>query len=712
MSGIISYFNHLPGKGQSHRSDGTMSIQDFVAHIQFGKWREIIEPIRAEKDKAKRDALKKNLISVTCSGVFNERREDSMLSHSGFICIDVDNFTDKSRVIKDPYTYACFNSVSGLGFAVLVKISPAKHKESFLFIQRHYYDNYGIVVDRAPQNVASLRYVSFDPHCKINPRSLTSKTLSEPKKKPASLPIILSDDRVGEYVKEAVSRGLNIASSYFDYLNLSFAISNGFGEVGRAYFHALSSQDTKYNSVHADRQYDLALKRGKTGVTVGTFYHMLKSAGIDIKNEGTRETAIAAMGKKAGRSKEDVTKQLIEINKANPVTAKFLVDQVFSRDDITLKTVTADPERLIESLVEWMSQNHTMKRNCYTKFIDESGEIITTERMNSIYLRARAAFNTGEVTFDLVKRIINSDFIPTYNPIAEYIDKNSYRNTTGNIKAIACTIDSDTPGGFTFVSKWLLGIIAVYMGEPVRYRLALVGVGRTGKTQWFRRLLPKGLASLYGESTLSAGKDDELLMCQKLVLMDDELDGKSRVDEKRIKNLSSKSTFSLRVPYGTHNEDFKRLAILCGTANETDIITDRTGNTRYLVINVNSINHASYNEIDKDELFMEMYRTYIEEGPDCWYLNENENAVLSEASNEHTEINNERELLENYFLPSTEPGMVTEMTATQIKIHIESHSRQQIKSMKYFGIELKKYFGEQDRTKGTRLYRVIVKSQT
>lgn len=708
---MISYYNHLPPKGQPHKSDGTMSIDDFIGGVQFGKWKELIEPIRAEKDKAKRDALKKNLVSVTCSGVFNERRADQLIAHSGFLCIDVDNFTDKSRIINDRFTYACFDSVSGLGFAVLVKVNPSKHKESFLFIQKHYFENYGIVVDRAPQNIASLRYVSFDPTVTINAKSHLSKTYAEPKKKIQSLPIIISDDRVSECVKEAVQRGVNLASAYQDYLNLSFALAQGFGENGRAYFHLLSSQDAKYNSVHADRQYDLALKRGKQGVTVGTFYHMLKSAGISIKSDSTKEIGIAAMAKKSGRTKEATTQQLIEINHLNPTQAANLVEQVFSRDDITIKTVIVDPERLIESLVEWINQNHPLRRNCYTKLIEENGTTLSAEKINSIYLRARAAFNSSEVTFDLIKRIINSDFIPTFNPITEYLEKNAYRNTTGNIEAMATTIDSHTQGSYVFLKKWMLGVIAVYMRKPVRYRLALVGKGRTGKTEWFRRFLPSSLATMYGESNLDAGKDDELLMCQKLILMDDEMSGKSRVDEKRIKNLSSKSIFSLRVPYGTHNEDFTRLSILCGTANETDIITDRTGNTRYLVIDVESINHAAYNEIDKDELFMELYRAYMAEGPECWYLNDIENEVLVESSEAHTEINNEAELLYKYFLPATESGFVTEMTATEIKIHIEKFSSQQLKSMKFLGIELKKYFGEAKRNADSRLYRVIVKIQ-
>ncbi len=119
----ISYYNSLPAKGQPHIASGQISIEEFINNIKFGKWRESVEFIRKEKDKELRSRLKRSLVSVTVSGVFNERKESELISHSGFICIDVDNYTDKSRILIDKYTYACFDSVSGSGFAVIVKIN-------------------------------------------------------------------------------------------------------------------------------------------------------------------------------------------------------------------------------------------------------------------------------------------------------------------------------------------------------------------------------------------------------------------------------------------------------------------------------------------------------------------------------------------------------------------------------------------------------------
>lgn len=688
-------------------SQETTSVADFLNGIKFGTWREQIEEIRAEPDKKKRTALKELLPCITASGTFTSRKESALTSHSGFICIDIDGYSDKTLLLSDPHTYALFKSASGNGLAVLVRVSGSKHKDSFRWLQSYYFNTYGVVIDPAPSNPASLRYVSHDSEIFINEKSKVARTLIEGKQ-PKTLSIVISNDKIGNYVQAIVSRSISIASTYNEYLNLSFALVSGFGENGRAYFHSLCSVDAKYDSRHADRQYDIAIKRGKTGVTVGTFYYLLKQAGIQLEPDH-KSTALVAMAKKHGRDKESVKKQLVEINGISPENANQFVNEGYERSDVDIKSVTRDPENLIEALIEFMNQNHALRRNLLTGSVEEGAIELKRDRLNTIYLRSRMFFNTKDVNRDLIESIIWSENTPSYNPITEYIEKNSWRKSTGNVQAIMATINSDTPGGGKFLLRWLLGIIAVYKGEPVPYVLSLVGPGGTGKTEWFRRLLPAALQIYYGESRLDAGKDDELLMCQKLILMDDEMGGKSKQDAKRMNNLTSKSIFSLRAPYGRQNENFKRLALLCGTSNETDIITDRTGNRRILVLEVNSINHEEYNEIDKDELFMELYRLY--EAGETWKMNEEERGQLTLTSKQFETINQEAEILQSLFYPATEggAGLPVEMMATEIKGYIEAQTTHRIMSLKYFGIELKKYFGPGTRTKKGHFYSVIKK---
>jgi len=690
-----------------------MEVDDFLNAVKYGKWKHQVEPIREEQDKAKRDSLKKSLPGVTISGTFSAREEVSLVEHSGFICVDIDNFNDKNALIEDKYTYCVFRSVSGNGIAVIVKVNPAKHKESYRWLSHYYFATYGISVDQAPKNPASFRFVSYDSELTINHKSLKSKTKSTKRKKQNSLPIILGTEQIDKLISDIHNSGKDITdSNYETFLKIGFALSAGFGENGREYFHAVCSNSEKYDSQQCDKQFDRCLRGKNNGVTVGTFYYIAKENGFDIPKTDQRAVQVAAMGKKSGRTKEGVVMQLSQVNGIEPAIAERIAEEVYSREDIDLSRVASDPDQLINSLIEWMGQNYMVRVNSITRMIEEknNGLELKKERMNTIYLKARICFNSKEVTKDLIESIIFSDNTPEFNPISEYIDKNRHRNSTGNIDNIIRSVNTNTDHADSFMKKWFVSIIAAYDGNPVRSVLALVGGQNSGKTEFFRRLLPAKINKYYAESKLDAGKDDEMLMCQKLVVMDDEMGGKSKQDERRFKELTSKNIFSLRAPYARYNEDFKRLAILCGTSNDSNVINDPTGNTRILPVNVLSIDHELYNSVDKDEFFMELVRLY-ESGFE-WKLNKEDLAGLRTVSEEYEVMPFERELIQKFFKSASLGGGYSEyLTSTEIKDYIETNTRQKINSMRRFSIELKNVIGDSSikRVNGItkRVYHVI-----
>lgn len=676
----------------------TITVDDFITGIKFGKWKKEVESVRNEPDPEKRKKLKQGVSGVTISGTFSERKETNLVEHSGFIAIDIDGFTDRKSLIADIYTYALFSSISNSGLCVIVKIDGKKHKESFRWLQNYYFSSYGITVDPAPSSPASLRFISFDKECFINEGAKKSKSTESKTTKRQSMPIIIPKDKVGEMIKDAVDRKINVAEDYNSYLQLGFSIASGFGEEGREYFHALASVSPKYNSQHCDKQYSRCLKNPSGGTTVGTFYYFLKQAGVAFpKNEFyDRAVQIASMAKKSGRTADGVAQALEEIEGMSKEDAKKIAEEVYARADITLTSIAADPEKLIESLVAWMNMNHPIKKNIITGKLEEGETEVSKERLNTIYLQARATFNTPNVTFDLIERILFSQFTPEYHPIKKYIESNRHRNTTGNIDRMIACIKTRTPYADIFIRKWLISIPAAVDGIPVRLVLALVGLQLSGKTETFRRLLPEKLKRYYGESKMDAGKDDELLMTQKLIIMDDEMSGKTKHDEKRFKDLTSKHTFSLRAPYDRSNMDYRRLAVLCGTSNDHEIINDPTGNTRILPVEVLSIDYEAYNSIDKDELFMECVRAY--ESGENWNFSKDELIGLNHVSNTFEAIPFERELILQYFtIPSEKEGNgdIVEMTSTEIKDYIEHRSeKQQIRSLKRLGMELRAIFGE------------------
>jgi predicted P-loop ATPase len=180
-------------------------------------------------------------------------------------------------------------------------------------------------------------------------------------------------------------------------------------------------------------------------------------------------------------------------------------------------------------------------------------------------------------------------------------------------------------------------------------------------------------------------------MSEKLIIIDDEFGGKSKKEATKFKELSSKDKITHRKAYGRHSQDFKRLAVLGGTSNSLEIINDPTGNRRILPIYVNNINIQEFKNIDKTELWMEMYNTWKKYGNDCWMLTKTDIELLNEISNKYTEISMEEDVLLQCFEHTDSNDMMgVFMTATQmISVCEEKLNKQKLYHRK-FGQILKK----------------------
>jgi hypothetical protein len=351
----------------------------------------------------------------------------------------------------------------------------------------------------------------------------------------------------------------------------------------------------------------------------------------------------------------------------------------------------------IESLVDWLHSKYKLRRNARSRYIEQDGQAMKQQDLNSIYLEARKVF--PKLNYDLFDRTINSNFTPTYDPIVEFIYEHKDRKPTGCIEALFKSIDTDTgmqgsefcpEYAVIFGKKWMVSIIASIYGDHSPLMMVLCGAKQgTGKTEFWRRLLPKALQCFYAESKLDAGKDDEILMTQKLLIADDEMGGKSKKDEKRLKELLSKQTFSLREPYGRNNVDLQRLAVLCGTTNDNEILSDPTGNRRIIPVNVLSIDHAQYNAVDKIDLFIEAYHLY-QSGFE-WRLNYDDIRDLNNNTSYFEQTSAERDLISTLFkVPMSEDDPNAEfLTSTEIKSIIEIRTHQKINSTR-LGLELRK----------------------
>ncbi|MFY0605967.1 MAG: hypothetical protein JXR10_04575 [Cyclobacteriaceae bacterium] len=316
-----------------------------------------------------------------------------------------------------------------------------------------------------------------------------------------------------------------------------------------------------------------------------------------------------------------------------------------------------------------------VKRNEITGEWEVDGRPLTEEDMNSHLLVFQSKF-TG-ISETLFWRYLKSNNITPYNPIHIFFKTRIEQKSKGKIKALAESINTDT--GFNdsefnpnfvehFLTKWLVGAVAQAHGKGVNPLMpVLAGTKQnTGKTTFFRNLLPKELMAYFAEPKgLSDMKDADLgmLLCENLICFDDEMSGRSWKDWQKMKSMLSMSNYTMRRPYDKRQRKYPRIASLCATNNNLDMLGDPTGNRRLIPINVLSIDHAAYNAVDKEALWMEAYQLF-KSGYDH-NLNQADIKMLNDCTKDFEVVDETVELLQEYFEPPGDTS-VGRMTATQV----------------------------------------------
>jgi hypothetical protein len=665
-----------------------MDLTTYLEKIRDGEWQDLVIQCRLIKDAKERNEFKRTKMpTVSMSGIFARRDDSSLITHSGYIAIDLDHVDNinhvRNELVKDVFVHSVFMSTSGDGLRVLFKIKSNKHLESFRGIQEHLFERYELNCDSNGSNVSKPYIVSWDPAMYYDfsgvkiifayfPKETTIKQIVDFAHTPKDFEDVL---------KQVVEKKVNICEEYQDWLKVAFAFCDEFGESGRQYFHEVSRASTKYNARATDKQYNYCLRRGKSGIEISTFYYLAKLAGVDIVSETTRIIVRTTKnGKKAGLNKQQIVDNLLKFQGIS--NADKVVEQVLAKKDEWVDD--QDSKSILQQLEMFISANYSLRMNEVTGYLENGKIQQQPSELNSIFIAAKKLIPA--LDYQLMIRLLKSDFIPVFNPFFEFfgsdgvavdLPEHTLEDTrvwnSPHIQALAnCIINDTQTYTFFFLRKWMVGVISAMHKQHCPLLLALLGAQETGKTEFFRRLLPKELKVYYAESKLDKETDDELLMCENIIIMDDELSGKSKKDTLKLNAICSKQHFSLRRPYGDHNEKILRLAVLCGTSNYLEIIVDPTGNRRIIAIHVHDIDRVAYNKVNKRDLWVEAYNLY-KAGFD-WRIGRKEIPYLNKDKEKFETTVKERELIQKYF----EPGEDDSLTTSDIIVEIERITNQRL----------------------------------
>ena len=189
-----------------------------------------------------------------------------------------------------------------------------------------------------------------------------------------------------------------------------------------------------------------------------------------------------------------------------------------------------------------------------------------------------------------VRNFLESDYIKNCNPIDEYLFQ-CYDKWDGkdHIRALARTVPTANPHWADWFYTWFLGMVDQWRGYSHRQygnSVAPLLISKQGynKSTFCRRLLPPELQWGYSDNLiLSEKRQVYQAMAQFMVINLDEFNQISpQVQQGFLKNLIQLPTLKYKPPYGSHVMEFPRLASFIATSNMKDILSDPSGNRRFI----------------------------------------------------------------------------------------------------------------------------------
>ena len=286
-----------------------------------------------------------------------------------------------------------------------------------------------------------------------------------------------------------------------------------------------------------------------------------------------------------------------------------------------------------------------------------------------------------------------------YDPVQEYLTSLPGWDTTPRISSFLRERCGVVDGSDEYVNqvsrKFFVSAVARAMdpGCQVDSMLILVGEGGAGKSTFVRKL---GGAWASDVSIDLHSKDGQMAIARTWIMELSELASLRKSDGESLKAFITRTVDSFRPPYGKVYEDTPRRAVLVGTSNDEEIISDREGARRYWPVRVGIIDTAWIEE-NRDKLWAEALHAYAVRKEDWWFDRTGQKLVEAEQA---TFVQDES-LLEEvriWFARCAKDKRPTEVTSSQIleKLGYDMSQRMEAKMTIRMGRVLK-FLGFQKR---------------
>ena len=283
-----------------------------------------------------------------------------------------------------------------------------------------------------------------------------------------------------------------------------------------------------------------------------------------------------------------------------------------------------------------------------------------------------------------VRNYLESDLLSTYNPVEDFLFKCAGKwDGKDYIRALARTVPTDNPYWVDWFYTWFLAMVnqwRSYSHRKYGNSVAPLLISRQGynKSTFCRSLVPPELQWGYNDNLVLSEKRQVLqAMCQALLLNLDEFNQISpQVQQGFLKNIIQLPSVKMKPPYGSHVQEFPRMASFIATSNMEDILSDPSGNRRFLGVELTGPIDVS--QLPNYEQLYAQALAALQAGEKTYFDAEQTKLIM--ASNRKFEVISPVDQYFNLYFDLTDDAKQGEyLTAAEIFQELKSHIGSSVK---------------------------------
>lgn len=258
-----------------------------------------------------------------------------------------------------------------------------------------------------------------------------------------------------------------------------------------------------------------------------------------------------------------------------------------------------------------------------------------------------------------VKQRVESGLATDYHPIRAYLD--SVRGAWDGQDHVGSLARRINGSGYCerMMRKWLRAVVAQWLGcdsEHANAVMLLLVSERQGlhKSTFLRALLPPEIGDYYTDDfSLSAKGNAYRKMVEYALVSIDEFDKMPRRKMPELKSMMQTLKPSFIGAYKKSFNQLPRIASFVGTSNERQLLTDRTGSRRFLILEPDGVIPVS--GIDHRQLYAQLIDEVERQHLDHYFTKADEAEMEQQNRRYYVENPVERLFLNHYGVPAT-PG--------------------------------------------------------